>query len=532
MRPTLSTLKAVWPVLRRAIASGQLFRPQCEMVAPDPDIAVTWDVRVPMSEGYALTAQVFRSRRRMAAGERDPVIMCAHPYDNRKIAALGNTPLGGPPAQYRLLPQVGPRPRFSTQTSWEAPDPNLWVPAGYTLVNLNLPGFGDSGGPASILSAHQGRCFREAIAWAGAQDWSTGAVGLCGVSFLCMSQYLAAAAPEGEALPDALKCIVPWEGVSDLYRELACRGGIADTGFLSFWWETEVQSSLNVSLEEYLAVEEHIPVEALAAHPFYDDYWRAKVPPLERINVPMLVCGSFSDHELHTFGSFRAYEKAEAAQKWLYTHRSGKWTEFYRTETTDLIRAFLDHFLKGETTGFADNPPVRLEVRSTRDRVHAVRWESAWPLPRTEYRPLYLSANGGLGPDRAGVAESASYSAATGHLAFEHVFAEDTELSGYMKLSLWVAAEGAADMALCCFVDKRDSAGRSVRFNGSAGQTEDMVTRGYGRATRRQLDEAASTPWHPVPLCEADDPLGQGEIVRLEIALCPSSTFFAAGERL
>ncbi|MEL7349615.1 MAG: CocE/NonD family hydrolase, partial [Pseudomonadota bacterium] len=203
-----------------------------------------------------------------------------------------------------------------------------------------------------------------------------------------------------------------------------------------------------------------------------------------------------------------------------------------RTETTDLIRAFLDHFLKGETTGFADKPPVRLEVRRTRDRVHAVRWESAWPLPRTEYRPLYLSANGGLGPDRAGVAESASYSAATGHLAFEHVFAEDTELSGYMKLSLWVAAEGAADMALCCFVDKRDSAGRSVRFNGSAGQTEDMVTRGYGRATRRQLDDAASTPWHPVPLCAADEQLGRGEIVQLEIALCPSSTFFAAGERL
>ena len=232
-------------------------------------------------------------------------------------------------------------------TSWESSDPGFWVPAGYTLINVNMPGFSNSGGPASIISRHQGQCYREAVVWAGQQAWSSGNVGLCGVSFLCISQYLAASTPDGETAPEALKCIIPWEGVSDLYHDLACRGGVSDTGFLNFWWHTEVKEPLNNTLEDYLETEEAIPPEVLSKHPFYDDYWKAKAPQLENIQVPMLLCASFSDHELHTFGSFRAYEKARSENKWLYTHRSGKWTEFYKPETLALQKDFMDHFLKG-----------------------------------------------------------------------------------------------------------------------------------------------------------------------------------------
>ncbi|MEM1377885.1 MAG: hypothetical protein AAGG69_10910 [Pseudomonadota bacterium] len=113
----LKTLKAASPVLKPAILRGQIFEPQCEMTEPDIDIEALWDVEIPMSEGFSLTANVFRSRQRQASGQKDPIIMCAHPYDNRKIAALKNTPFGGPPQQYRLLPQSGPTPRFSSQTS-------------------------------------------------------------------------------------------------------------------------------------------------------------------------------------------------------------------------------------------------------------------------------------------------------------------------------------------------------------------------------------------------------------------------------
>lgn len=535
----LATLKAAWPVLRRALARGQVFNPQCELVDPDPDIEALYDVKIPMAEGFDLTANVFRSRHRQANGQADPVVMCAHPYDNHHIPALGGTPLGGPPQQYRLLPQSGGTPAFSTLTSWESPDPNFWVPAGYTLVNLNLPGFANSGGPASIMSRHQGQCYREAIAWVGAQDWCDGGVGLCGVSFLCISQYLAAATPDSEAAPEALKCIIPWEGVSDLYHDLACRGGVPDIGFLNFWWHTEVKESLNVSLDDYLATEEAVPLEALQRHPFYNDYWRAKAPPLENIKVPMLVCASFSDHELHTFGSFRAYENAGSAQKWLYTHRSGKWTEFYKPESLSLQKEFMDHFLRGASNRFDTLPSARIELRQSRDAVKEVRWEPSWPPDATTYRTLYLGQGGALVPALPQEAGEVGYDGRRGMVAFDHVFAEDTEVTGYIKLKVWVEARGAPgqstppdDAILCCFIDKHDAAGQSVRFYGAVGQSDDMVTRGYGRASRRELNTERSRPFHPVLSGLTHEPLTPGQVVPLEIAFCPSSTFFEQGARL
>jgi predicted acyl esterase len=64
---------------------------------PDPDILCEYDVEVPIADGVRLTANVFRSRAAQGRGARVPVVMCAHPYDNRLIPALGTTLLGGPP---------------------------------------------------------------------------------------------------------------------------------------------------------------------------------------------------------------------------------------------------------------------------------------------------------------------------------------------------------------------------------------------------------------------------------------------------
>lgn len=536
MAGTLETLKAAWPMLRRALRSGQFFRPQCELYEPDPDILADYDVRIPMSGNFDITVNVFRSRT--ADGAPRPTVMCAHPYDNRKIPALGNTPFRGPPAQYRLIPQAGARPRFSTLTSWESPDPGYWVPAGYNLVNVNLPGFANSGGPASIFSAHQGQCYREAIDWVANQSWSDGGVGLCGVSFLCISQYLAAAAPDSEPAPDALKCIIPWEGVSDLYHDLACRGGVADVGFLKFWWHTEVKDTISGSIEDYLQVEEAIPPEILDRHPLYDDFWRAKAPPLENIQVPMLVGASFSDHELHTMGTFRAFEKANSDRKWLYTHRNGKWAEFYDSECLSVQRRFMDHFLKGETNEFSGEPRVRLEVRTDRNSIKEVRWEREWPLANTEYTPLYLGQER-LSQEMTANSSTLSYDAQRGQLLFDVAFHEDTELSGYMMLKLWLEVRPTAraqpmpdDAVLCCYVDKIDNEGQPVRFNGSVGSTDDVLTRGYCRASRRALNAETSAPWRPEFAGTSHAPLSAGEIVPLEIALCPSSTFFQTGEGL
>lgn len=187
MLEPLKSLQAAWPMLSRAIRSGQLFRSQCTLQEPDPDISCAYDMEVPIDDEVVLRANVFRSRSRSETGGSDPVVMCAHPYDNHLTPALKRTPFGGPPQQYRLIPQAGGVPTFSTLTSWEAPDPNFWVPAGYTLVNLNLPGYANSGSEAGIVSAKQGDDYYRAINWVATQQWCDGNIGLTGVSYLTIS---------------------------------------------------------------------------------------------------------------------------------------------------------------------------------------------------------------------------------------------------------------------------------------------------------------------------------------------------------
>ncbi|MEL6204607.1 MAG: CocE/NonD family hydrolase [Pseudomonadota bacterium] len=536
MSETIKTVRAAWPILKRAIRSGQLFRPHCTLVDPDPDVRCEYDVQVPLADDKVLTCNVFRSKARAANGAADPVVMCAHPYDNHLTPALRKTPLGGPPQQYRLIPQAGGIPVFSTLTSWESPDPNRWVPAGYTLVNLNLPGYANATGQAELMSHQQGEDYYAAIKWVADQGWCDGNVGLTGVSYLAISQYHAAvaAAADGQASP--LKCFSPWEGVSDLYRDLACRGGVEDRTFLNFWWHTEVKEPLNNPPEDLAAREGALPPDILDAHPLYSPYWQGKVVDFSKIRTPMLVCASFSDHELHTPGSIRAYLEAASPRKWLYTHRTGKWVSYYSDEVTALLIDFMDHHLKGRSNRFDDLKPVRLEVRSQGKEIREVRFEDDWPLPGTEYRKLFLSDQGLVKVQPEDPSET-SYGMA-GSAKFDITFAEDTELSGHMKLRLWCearatrAGDAPDDMVLCCFVDKRDRRGRSVRFNGSVGTTDDMVTRGYVRVSRRELDEARSTDWLPVATGSSEAPLAAGEIVAVDIALCPSSTFFAAGEGL
>ena len=88
--------------------------------------------------------------------------------------------------------------------------------------------------------------------------------------------------------------------------------------------------------------------------------------------------------------------------------------------------------------------------------------------------------------------QAVEYSAKKGKALFNFKFIEDTELSGYMKLRVWVEARSENtgdispdDMALFVAINKLDRDGRSVHFNGSVGIMMDMVTRGCCRVSRR-----------------------------------------------
>ena len=535
-----SLYKSLKPLIGNALISGQLFKAAAELTKANPDILCEYDIKIPLSEGFNLTANIYRSKMAAGNGEIVPVVMCAHPYNNHLTPALKNTPFNGPPQQYRMIPQAG-KPVFSELTSWESPDPNFWIPEGYAIVNMNLPGYANSEGPPTAFSEHQGKAYYEAIEWVAKQPWCNGNVGLNGVSFLAITQYHVAACQVYGGPPPSLKAISPWEGLTDVYRDIFCYGGVSEVGFPLFWWVTEVKPSINGTEEDFIKAEDSIPTDYIKNHPFYDDYWKAKAAKLEEITVPMLVCASFSDHGLHTMGSFRAFEKAKSKHKWVYTHRWGKWDTYYSPSVQEMTKNFMDCFLKSDTTsGFLQTPPVRLEVRSSLNEIHEVRYENEWPIARTKYIKLFMSkSHQSLSLERLEDPMEVVYSAKNGKAIFNFKFSEDTELSGYMKVRVWVEARPKnstdsfpEDMIMFAAVNKLDHNGKSVNFYGSVGNKKDMITRGWLKVSRRELDPFESTEWHPVQKGTSELLLKSGEIVPVDIELYPSSTFFSAGESI
>ena len=488
----------------------RLIRPPVRITAPPPGIRFERDVAVPLRDGAALRVNVFRP----AADGRYPVVLCAHPYGKDNLPRRG--PFGyRPPLTYRLMRQPAPV-SFSAWTSWEAPDPAFWVPRGYVVVNADFRGFGRSDGEGTLLSDDEARDYFDLIEWAAAQPWSAGRVGLSGVSYLALSQWKVAA-----LRPPHLAAICPWEGFTDLYRDLAYPGGVREDGFMPFWIAMVRRAGrVRVDLRR----------EQLA-RPLWDEWWASRTADLERIEVPALICASFSDHSLHTRGSFEGFRRLGSPQRWLYTHRGGKWAAYYSPEALAYQARFFDCFLKGEDTGLREVPPVRLEVRETGDTVHAVRHEATWPLPRTRWTPLNLHADGALRSEPAGAAAAVAFDTRRGRTSFTWAVPEDVELTGPMMLRLHVEVRGADDVHLFAGVRKLRG-GRPVGFEGSFGFGRDLVTRGWLKVSHRRLDEAHSEPWRPVHRHDRAEPLRAGEIVPVEIELLPSATLFRRGEVL
>ncbi len=85
------------------------------------------------------------------------------------------------------------------------------------------------------MSRDTSLCFVDVIEWAASQPWSTGKVGLLGISYYAGSQWRVAARQ-----PKGLACMIPWEGMSDYYRDRCRHGGILSNTFIDFWWNRQV----------------------------------------------------------------------------------------------------------------------------------------------------------------------------------------------------------------------------------------------------------------------------------------------------
>jgi uncharacterized protein len=166
------------------------------------------------------------------------------------------------------------------------------------------------------------------------------------------------------------------------------------------------------------------------------------------------------------------------------------------------------------------------------------RGEDQWPLERTQYTRLHLDARNGR-MQRQPVAEFSSCrydslgSGPGAHRAeFEYVFEQTTELTGHMKLKLFMAAETADDMDLFVGVYKFDALGQQVSLAYYTYFNDGPVALGWLRASHRELDQARSSDYQPVLLHHNILPLKPGKIEPLEIEIWPSGTLFEAGSRM
>ena len=387
-------------------------RPPVTVYPMPADVTKDEDVPVRMRDGVTLRLNLFRP-----AGEGPfPVIMSAHPYGKDEVPTMKRGRWSLNP-QFRIMNQPEPL-RISDQTSWEAPDPVWWAQQGYAVINLDTRGGGHSEGRGDLLSDQEADDIAQVIAWAAEQPWSTGRVGMLGVSYLALSQYKVAALN-----PPALKAICPWEGFTDAYRDFFTPGGVAENGFARVWlFLTSRVARLNTNF----AAERR-------KHPLRDAWWEAITPDLSKIRVPILECTSFSDDNLHSVGSMRAFQHAGSEDRHAYAHRGPKWATFYGEEARQTQLAFFDRHLRDRDA--APLPPMRLEIRDRRDHIVEVRDEQEWPLERTDWRQLHLAAGGTLSEHEAGEG-SVTFDLRRNAAAFSYRFDEDTELSGPMTLRL------------------------------------------------------------------------------------------------
>jgi hypothetical protein len=474
------------------------------------------DVAIPTRDGTVLRADVLRP----STPGPHPVLMVQGPYGKDIHFKDFNA------HAYGLLDEQGP------YMTWETPNPEWWVPHGYALIRVDQRGTGHSEGRMDLFSPTEWEDYYDAIEWAGTQQWSTGKVGLLGISYYAIGQWHVAAMQ-----PPHLAAIVPWEGAVDIYRDWSYHGGILSNLFTDGWWTRQItgnQSVLPTGAEnpnKAASDNEDLP-DRMREHPFLDEYYQAREVDLSKVTVPVLSAGNWTSYQLHLRGNVEGYLGVSSEHKWLEIHDGNHFSPFYTEYSREYQKRFLDRFVAGEETAWQHEPPVRLTIRHPAGSF--VRTENEWPIARTVWTRLHLDARTGALDAEPGLAESSvTYPAPAGGTTFLTApFTDDVEITGPSALHVWVSAD-AEDMDLFVTLIDIDPSGKEVTFEDASGVgNRGPVVKGWLRVSHRALDEKRSLPYRPVHTHQRREPLERGVPVFASVEILPTSRVFARGHRL
>jgi predicted acyl esterase len=465
-----------------------------------PHIACEQDVAIQMRDGVTIYADIYRPASR---SDPLPLLVVWGPFGKRPSEGQDEWKLMGVPPG-----------TVSKMAKFEACDPAYWCHYGYAVANVDPRGVGNSEGNLQLWGPEDGRDGYDFIEWAAAQSWCNGRVALFGNSGVAMVQWRIAAEQ-----PPHLACFAAWEATGDMYRESLTHAGIPRPGFDAMIagacaCKTWVEDAPNM----------------LAQHPYFDKYWESKVPKWKDIKVPAYICAGLC--HFHLRGSFDGFRHIRSPKKWLRVHREMEWPDTYNPENLEDLRLFYDRYLKNIHNGWEFTPRIRIDVMDAYGYDYAVRRpEKEFPLARTRYRKLYLdAASASLSYEETPAASEIEYDGETGAAAFGIRFHEETEITGYMKLRLYIECRGHDNMDMFVWVKKYGQNGDYLPVH--CMNADYRGAWGYARGSRRKLDPRLSTDYNPVQAHKMDEPLEQGVVYPIDVEIWPHSRIWHKGEEL
>ena len=520
------------------------------------------DVRIPLRDGSFVYADIFRP----ADDGHHPVIMSMSFYGKSFYHECICGEADANQKEEMEDRYFSGNPDGLQSENHETVNTSEWVPNGYAVVRIDARGVCKSPGLQAPLSRQEAEDYYDAIEWAGVQPWSNGNVVLWGMSYVAMTQHNVASLQ-----PSHLKAMIAQGTDSDPYNEYLSGGGLLAEAWWT-WWR-EIWSGNNRCGER----RETDWMARLKANPFNDpslygphsaSFMR---PEIEKATAPVWIVGPQTGIVIHQLGSSETFIRSTGARAKKFDFIDAWFPNCYRGETLATHQRYFDYWLKGIENGAADDPPVRVQVR-TGNAASFELYENTWPIPRTEYTKLYLDAspsewNGGDDSRRnflrivhtpPDAENSASYDAhldlgqpipfpkgyvggtprsSTGVSFVSDPMPEDMVLVGYMKVGLWVSST-SSDMDVHVSLRVVDDQDREIRYEAIVLPVDpehiSPVTYGVLKVSHRKLDDVRTTEYWPVHPHAAPDNsrLEKEETVWIEIGLNPSSALVRKGYRL
>ena len=498
------------------------------------------NTEIPMRDGALLRANVYRPD----APGRFPVLMTFGPYGK-------DVPLSEFMQEaWDRLKETYPEILAASSCKhlvFERPDPEVWIPDGYIILNVDSRGAGKSPGRLDPNSPGEFRDFYDAIEWAGSQSWSSGKVGLIGISYYAAGQWFVAT-----MRPPHLAAILPWQGTYDFYRDRTRQDGIFASGFLKRWWNRSVlrnqhgnpdtdchdiytgeraTGATTLSSTE-LAANRVDYLGDVLAHPLNDSFYAERTPDLSKIDYPALVIANWGGLGLHLRGTIRGFMGISSREKWLKVQSGSYFHTFLQPKNVALQKRFFDRYLKGADNGWQNEPLVEVEIRGPGDTVKRTVRGTAWPLPETQWTRFFLDAAGkALDPKQPPQSASASYPALSEGVTFSTApFAQDVEIGGPVKTKLFVSST-TRDMDLFATIRAFDSHGEEMTFIG-APEPKCPVTQGWLRVSQRKTDPQRSTEYLPFYPHDERQPLEPERIYGVDLEIWPMGLALPKGSRL